>query len=196
MVPSARRALVRARRGVVLVLMATLAPGCGTAAAPSGTRPGAAGGHGAPGTVGGHGHRGPARDSFQGSIRSATGTYSGDTGRAHIYLHPTGAGPRRHVTVTFAGLPCAGADHCVELSGTLTGILAAGPGHMPDVGHGYVLSGVGSIDPLGRATGRGAVQGTGFIARGEESLSITVTGASGSVTLDATSPPVHGFSSP
>ena len=192
----ARRALVRARRPVVVVLIAALAAGCGTAAAPSGTGPGAAGGHGGRGTVGGHGHGAPARDSFQGSIRSATGTYSGDTGRASIYLHPTGAGPRRSVTVTFAGLPCQGATHCVELSGTLTGTLAAGPGHMPDVGHGYVLSGAGAIHPLGRARCRGAVQGTGFIARGEESLSITVTGASGSVTLDATSPPVHGFTSP
>ena len=190
----APRAVVRARRPVVLVLTAALAAGCGTAAAPSGTGP--AGGHRGPGAVGGHGHGRPARDSFQGSIRSATGTYSGDTGRAHIYLHPTGAGPRRSVTVTFAGLPCRGANHCVELSGTLTGTIAAGPGHIPDVGHAYVLSGAGSIHPLGRARGRGAVQGTGFIARGEESLSITVTGASGSVTLDATSPPVHGFTSP
>jgi hypothetical protein len=138
----------------------------------------------------------PAKDSFEGSLRSGTGAYAGITGRAHVYLRPEGDGARRSVTLTLVGLPCAGASHCVALSGTVHGTLAPGPREVPDVGHGYVLSGAGSVDPLGRATVRGGVTGTGFIARGQETLTLILTGVSGSITLEAMSPTVHGFTSP
>ena len=100
------------------------------------------------------------------------------------------------MTITLVGLPCAGASHCLTLSGTVHGTLATGPRSVPDVGHGYVVSGAGLVKPVGQATVRGGVEGTGFIARGQESLTLTLTGGSGSVTVAALSPTVHGFTSP
>jgi hypothetical protein len=100
------------------------------------------------------------------------------------------------VTITLAGVSCGGASHCLELSGTIRGTLSPSPVHTPDVGHGYLLAGAGSVHPIGRTTARGGVAGTGFIQRGHESLTLTLTGASGSVTLLALSGPVGGFTSP
>jgi hypothetical protein len=147
-------------------------------------------------TVGGSGQGVPTRDSFEGSIRSATGKYFGYNGRFHIYLRSKGSGSRRPVTIIIAGLPCAGASHCLELSGTLPGTLTPSPVHIADVGHRYLLAGSGSIHPIGQATARGEVAGTGFIRQGHETLTLALTGAFGSITLDALSPSVGGFTSP
>lgn len=190
-----------ARRVVLLVLAAALAlvgAGCGTAAMNSGTSAGSA--HGAGGNGGGGRHgvgpHVPARDSFQGSIRSARGSLSGLTGRAQVFLRPMGKQPRRSVTITLVGLPCAGGGHCVKLSGTATGTLSATRGSLPDVGHSEAMTGAGSIQPLGHVTIQGVVRGTGFIQRGREALTLTVSNSSGAVTLETLSAPVKGFSSP
>lgn len=190
-----------ARRVVPLVLMATLAvagQGCQTRTTQTGTPAGT--GHGAEGSGGGglHGPGSdvPARDSFRGSIRSARGSLSGSTGRAQLYLRPAGNGPRRSVKITIVALPCAGASHCLELSGTATGTLSATRSRLPDVGHAEMLTASGSIRPLGQATIQGEVRGTGFIQSGRETLILTVSSPSGAVTLEALSSPVKGFSSP
>lgn len=192
MIPGPRRTAIRARRPLALLLIAGLAAagaGCGSAGRGSTTS--------GPGRIPpGGGHGVPPRDSFRGQIRSATGAYSGHTGRVVIYLHPTGKGPRRSVTVTFIGSSCPGGTSCLELSGAVTGTLASATGHIPDVGHSYSLSGSGTVHPIGRAMIRGVVTGTGFIQHGQETLTLTVTGGSGSVTLAALSAPVGGFRSP
>lgn len=193
--PVARPSVKAARRSVALVLMAALVAlgaACGAVAPRTGQTGGGQTSSGQ--TPGGGGV--PARDRFQGSVSSATGTFAGHTGRARVYLRPLGGGATRSVTITFAGLPCAGASRCLDLSGTARGALAPGPGHTPDVGHGYVLSAVGSIRPLGRTRVIGGVHGTGFIAHGQEMLTLTLTTGSGSVTIEARSAPVRGFTSP
>jgi hypothetical protein len=165
--------------------------GCGNAGPSASSSVGPGGG-----TAHGAGSHVPSRDSFQGSIRSAAGSYAGYTGRVRIFLHPKGQGLRRTVTVELAGLPCAGASHCLSLSGSLTGALIPAPGHMPDVGRGELVSGAGSVHPLGHVMIRGEVRGTGFIQRGREVLTLTLTSSKGTMTLQATSPSVHGFTSP
>jgi hypothetical protein len=59
-----------------------------------------------------------------------------------------------------------------------------------------VLTGAGSIQPLGHATVQGEIHGTGFIQKGRETLILTVSNSAGAVTLEALSSPVKGFSSP
>ena len=197
MVPAARRAPVAARRVVPAGLVAALAAagaGCGVAGSPSGTAISTSGGTGT-GLVGVPRHV-AAKDSFQGSIRSGTGKYAGDTGHAHVYLSAAGKGLTRSVKITLIGLPCPHSSHCLKLSGTANGTLTPSRVHTPDVGHGAVLTGSGSIDPLGHAAIRGDVRGTGFIDRGRETLILAVSNSSGTVTLVALSPPVGGFTSP
>ena len=192
----ARRIGIPARRMVAVVFTVGLgaaAAGCGAAGKDSGT---GTRGRGGAGGAGNPGLGVPAKDSFEGPLRSGTGAYAGAAGRARVYLRPEGAGARRSVTITLVGLPCAGASHCLALSGTVHGALAAGPRAVPDVGHGYVLTGAGLVRPIGRVSVRGGVTGTGFIIRGQETLTLTLTGASGSVSLIAMSPTVHGFTSP
>lgn len=191
--PGPRRTVIRACRPVAPILITGLAAGCGAAATHSSGTAGS--GHGGQ-TTQGVPQRLAGRDYFTGSIRSGSGAYAGNTGRIHIYLQPTGRGLRRSATITLAGLPCTGATHCLDLSGRLGGTLTASAVHIPDVGRGYALTGTGSVHPLGRVTGRGQVQGTGFIARGHESLTLTLTGGSGSVTVQALSSTVGGFTSP
>ena len=194
---AARRASVVARRAVSPVLMASLAAagvGCGVAGSPSGTSATTSGGTGT-GLVGVPRHV-PAKDSFQASIRSGTGKYAEFSGHARIYLSPAGQGLRRSVKVTLVSLPCSSSSHCLKLSGTATGTLTPSRVHTPDIGHGAALTGAGTIDPLGHATIRGDVRGTGFIKRGRETLTLAVSNSSGTVTLEALSPPVGGFTSP
>jgi hypothetical protein len=196
-VAGARRGFDPAHRPLTIAMAtaAVLLAGCGSAAPGSGTFTGGGGGGGDGGqTGGGSGH--PAKDSFTGSVRSASGKYSGATGRVHLYLRPRGHGVRRSLTLTLAPSSCRAGAKCLRLSGTLTGTLAPGPGHLPDTGDGYLVTATGTVRPLGMVTARGGVQGTGFIRRGQETLNLTLSGPSVSVTIEGLSAAVNGFTSP
>jgi hypothetical protein len=138
----------------------------------------------------------PARDTFTGSIVSGTGAYSGHHGRVKIYLHPSGSGPQRPVQVVLRGACAAGNGSCTNLTGSLSGTLKRSGRQLADAGEHFTLTGAGRVSPLGHATGRGTVQGTGFIARGHEIMELTLTTAHGSVTVQAMSGRVKGFQSP
>ncbi len=145
---------------------------------------------------GGQGDSAPARDSFTGTIISGTGTYSHARGRVRVNLHPRGSGRARPTRVVVIGLCGEAQQGCTELHGRLDGTLSAAGARVPDVGHGFNLAGAGRVSPLGQVTLRGGVSGTGFIARGHEEMRITLSSRSGSVTVQAISGPVKGFSSP
>jgi hypothetical protein len=82
------------------------------------------------------------------------------------------------------------------LAGALSGQLSSSRRGPPDVGHLYLLTGTGRVDPLGQARIRGEVAGTGFISHSHELMRITLSTGSGSVTVRATSGPVKGFTTP
>ena len=154
------------------------------------------GGGGPPGTGGGGADSAPARDSFTGTILSGTGAYSHAHGRVIVHLHPRGSGTARPIRVVVIGRCGGGSHHCTALNGAVSGRLTPAGPRLPDVGHGFKLSGAGRVTPLGHVTLRGAVSGTGFIAHGHEQLTITLSSSSGSMTVQAVSGPVKGFSSP
>jgi hypothetical protein len=146
--------------------------------------------------AGGGGASAPARDTFSGSIVRATGAYSGYRGRVKIYVHSRGSGQKRPLRLVVRGACRTAPGNCRSLSGALIGSIAHAGHQLPDVGNGFTLTGAGPVSPLGHATGRGSVQGTGFIARGYETLTLTLTTSRGSVTVSAQTGPVKGFSSP
>ncbi len=78
----------------------------------------------------------------------------------------------------------------------LSGQLSSSPGGVPDTGHEYTLAGAGQVSRLGRVTIRGDVAGTGFISRGHELMKIILSSSSGSVTVQAHSGTVKGFTAP
>jgi hypothetical protein len=145
----------------------------------------------------GRGRGGPPRDTFVGSIVSATGAYSGYRGQARVYLHPSGSGRTRPARVVLRADCVTSRGHCrAKLDGTLRGTLTAAGRTLPDTGIRDILRANGRIGPLGNATARGWVQGTGFIAHGHELMQITLRTASGSITLQARSLALTGFTSP
>ena len=54
----------------------------------------------------------------------------------------------------------------------------------------------GYLAGLGKTNLGGTVQGTGFVARGNESMSVTLRTPRGTITFDARSDQVPGFTSP
>jgi hypothetical protein len=176
--------------GGVAVCLSLLVGACGAAGPSSST-----GGKTSP-SGGGGGDSAPANDTFTGSIVSGSGTYAGHHGSVTIYLHPHGLVQARAVRVAIRGRCGGSSQGCTDLSGSLTGRLIRSGGHLPDTGSHYSLTGRGRVIPLGDVMAAGAVQGTGFISRGQELIQITLTAASGSVTFRATSGPVKGFTSP
>src|SRR5436305_4013559 len=161
---------------------------CNATASSSGTRGTGTGAHGSSQSA-------PDRDTFVGKVVSGTGAYAGDFGRLRIYLHSRGSGRTRPVKVVLQARPCKGRAHCLRLAGTLKGDLAKRSGGNPDTGRGFSLAGHGRVAPLGKTTANGRGQGSGFIARGHETLSVVLTGPSGSVTIHALSKAVRGFTS-
>jgi hypothetical protein len=138
-----------------------------------------------------------AKDSFSGAISSATGTYAGRGGAVAVTLAPGAAtGNARAVSVTVTGRRCADHRHCLTLLGHLHGTMRAAPRQVPDIGQKLSLQLTGRLAPLGQVGAGGSVQGTGFIARGRESLLLTLHGRQGSVTVHATSGVVPGFTGP
>jgi hypothetical protein len=180
----------RAVAGCLICLPLALSA-CG-AAGSSSSSPGRPSGPGG----GGGGDSAPARDTFTGSISSGRGSFSGAGGHVTVYLHPHGSGKQRTVRIVFRGRCAASASTCTKLNGALSGQLSSPRRGPPDIGHAYTLTGTGRVSPLGQAELRGEVVGTGFITHGHELMRVTLTSPSGTVTVQATSGPVKGFTTP
>ena len=167
-----------ARRSALAAILATA---CGLAGGPAGAAPRA-------GVA--------VRDSFSGTIGSATGAARGDSGTVKVTLAPgAGTGDRRTVTVILSGRVCRD-RRCRALGGRLRGTLIRRPNRIPDIGQRFTLALAGSVAPLGPLSGDGTVNGTGFIARGRETLAIRLRARHGTVALLARSAVVPGFTSP
>jgi hypothetical protein len=137
------------------------------------------------------------KDAFSGTISSATGAYAGHGGAVAVTLAPGAAtGNARSVAITVAGPRCVDHRRCLRLVGHLNGTMRAGPHQVPDIGQQFSLQLTGRLAPIGQVGADGSVQGTGFIAHGRESLSLTLHGPHGSVTVHAQSGLVPGFTSP
>jgi hypothetical protein len=138
----------------------------------------------------------PTKDTFSGAIVAASGALSGDRGTVTVLLHVgSSATASRRLSLTIRGAACGARKSCVRLSGTPTGSLRA-RSSIPDTGHRYIVSASGPIAPIGRAAVTGTVTGTGFIRRGREQLRLTLRTAHGTITIDAQSAELPGFSSP
>jgi hypothetical protein len=136
-------------------------------------------------------------DVFTGAIASTTGGFKDDHGRVRVYLHPApSTSAVRAVTVRFTALPCRSRKRCIKLSGTLTGTLVLQPSSLPDVGSTFTLQAAGTLSRIGHGTVMGRVESPGFIARGRERLHMNLVAARGQLTVDASSEPVPGFTSP
>jgi hypothetical protein len=64
----------------------------------------------------------------------------------------------------------------------------------PDAGQVQVLTGSGTVTPLGKVSAAGTLHATGFIASGRAGGMVTLSNAHGSVTIELTGPRQHGFS--
>jgi hypothetical protein len=64
----------------------------------------------------------------------------------------------------------------------------------PDVGQEQLLTGSGSVQPLGKVDAAGTLHATGFIARGRATGTVTLSNAQGTVTIKLTGPRQRGFS--
>lgn len=139
----------------------------------------------------------PAKDTFHGAVAKATGGLSADRGDVTILLHVTqSTEASRHLELALVGAACGTAPHCLRLTGTLAGTISARPGTIPDVGRHYELSVSGQSGTLGRVSGSGSVSGVGYIRQGHEGLTLTLAAKRGSLTINAVSPTVPGFTSP
>ena len=139
----------------------------------------------------------PAKDHFHARITTGHGRWHHAVGRFGIDLAP---GPFndavRQLTIEFRGRGCTHKRLCIRPRGRLSGTMTAAPHAVPDVGRRYTIAASGRLTRLGNVTVTGTVAGTGFIAQGEETMTLTITNRSGSVTVDAHTGPVPGFSSP
>lgn len=165
-------------------------PGTGPGGPGTTTAPAPGGSGGQPGQGAGAG------SNFRASVASASGAYAGEGGRAEISVQAHGSGASRPVKLAFRSLPCRGAPQCVQLDGTLVGAIATRRAGPPDVGRSFSVTANGRLSTLGRVTATGIGHGTGFIARGRETLDLTLTSRSGRITLRAVSGTVRGFTSP
>lgn len=139
----------------------------------------------------------PAKDTFRGHITKATGRLAGDNGRITVLLHVAQSSEGvRKLKLTLSGAPCAGAEHCLRLSGVLSGMLSARPATIPDVGRRYDVSVSGSLSTFSHVSATGTVAGVGFVRAGHEGLTLTLETPRGKVMIVALSPRVPGFTSP
>jgi hypothetical protein len=133
-----------------------------------------------------------AKDRFAGRIVGAKGSFAGDRGTVVILLVP---GANSTVTVALSGHRCATTRHCLRLSGTATGTITERQS-IPDVGRTFTIRASGIVTPLGATAQSGTGHGTGFILYGHEQLQLRLSAASGTVTIDAQTGRVPGFTSP
>ncbi|MDQ2733288.1 MAG: hypothetical protein M3Y56_16685 [Armatimonadota bacterium] len=81
------------------------------------------------------------------------------------------------------------------LSGAVTGTYTIQQ-TIPDVGATYMLTGMGTVAPLGQVQVAGSFRTPGNIATGTATGQLTLTGSSGTTTLTLTGPQQAGFSPP
>lgn len=137
-----------------------------------------------------------ARDLFAGAIGPGSGAFSGASGHVKVALVPgAGSGNVRRVVVTLSGHLCR-RGRCRTIGGRLHGSLARPAHQVPDTGQRFTLQLTGKVAPLGTVSANGRVNGTGFIARGHETLVVTISVPRGALSLSAQSPLVPGFTSP
>jgi hypothetical protein len=139
----------------------------------------------------------PARDHFTGSISRGTGSFAGTQGAVSIrvFVGPQ-IGSFRAFSLAIGPLPCTAGGHCTSLSGRASGHAARAGEPIADVGITLRFRAAGRVSPIGHVSATGVVRGTGFIARGHEWLQLSLTGRAGSVTIEALSPLVPGFTTP
>jgi hypothetical protein len=137
------------------------------------------------------------QDSFTGRITGGTGAWHGASGRVSIQIldYPSPSSTRV-IGLAFDGKPCRGGTGCVRLGGRLTGSLTPGPKQLPDAGDVFEVTAHGTLKPLGSTHAHGSVHGTGFIAKGQEGMHLTLRGGGGSMTISADSATVPGFTNP
>ena len=136
----------------------------------------------------------PARDSFQGTLSGGTGAYRGAHGTLSVLVDAPGpTGARRRLTLRISSATCRG---CLRMSGVLEGYMTPGRRQTPDTGSNYSIVAAGRLHNLGSTRTTGTATGTGFIARGRETMQLTLRTSRGSVMLNALSGEVSGFSSP
>ena len=134
-----------------------------------------------------------AADKFTGHLTAPTGKFAGKHAHLKIVLRHV---RRNTISLTFSGRPCGKQTRCLRLRGKLHGTMTEQPSKVPDAGRGFKLSVAARIKPLGATTGTGSAHGTGFIARGRATLHLFLTASRGSVTIDANSGRLGGFTSP
>jgi hypothetical protein len=84
-------------------------------------------------------------------------------------------------------------SHHIALNGEIGGKWMVLPTANPDAGVTQSLTGSGTVGPLGNVQAKGILHGTGFIATGRSTGTLTLSNAQGSVTLLLTGSPQPGF---
>jgi hypothetical protein len=82
-----------------------------------------------------------------------------------------------------------------HLSGEVSGTWSAQP-PPPDGGTTQSLTGTGQVAPLGTVQATGTLVTPGFVGTGQTTGTMTLTTASGSITIQLAGPPQPGFSGP
>ena len=136
----------------------------------------------------------PAKDRFSGRITSATGYWRPDHGRVHIELSLAASSKQtRRMTLSVRGAACGRTRHCLDLSGRMAGSITRRFVPIADIGASETVRGAGGLKPLGQTSLSGTIGGTGMIARGRETMTLTLATSRGTLTIQATSPVVPGF---
>jgi hypothetical protein len=136
-----------------------------------------------------------AADALSGRVTSTRGHWRHDHGRLAVRLAPSGSGATRHLAVRITGSRCGTQAACLKLTGTLSGTITARASN-PDVGRTFAIKAHGTVAPLGHVSATGTAHGTGFVAHGRVTASLTLTDSRGAVTVSVSSAPVPGFTSP
>jgi hypothetical protein len=129
--------------------------------------------------------------SFTGTVKTKHGAHAGASHPVRVVLRRSATA--HHFTATLTASGCTGSATCPH--GSLAGTWAAKtstPGG-PDAGTDDVLKAAGSITPLGHVTATGTADGTGFIARGRQTLHLTLHGDGTTLTVSALSGDVPSF---
>ena len=134
------------------------------------------------------------QDRFTARPVSGSGRYGRMTGKLRLALEvrASSAGTRS-VILGVRGSLCR--PRCAAVSGKLKGTLRRELSN-PDIGQSLTLIVKGRLVPFGHLDARGSMHGTGFIARGHETLQLTFAARHGKFTITGESPQVPGFTSP
>ncbi|HWE08267.1 MAG TPA: hypothetical protein VG325_02865 [Solirubrobacteraceae bacterium] len=139
--------------------------------------------------------RAPAKDRFTATAAATGGRLGGYRGAATLSLYPRHGAATRRLKITVIGGICRAAKRCLRLSGTLSGTIKEQPAK-PDRGQTFVIGAAGTLAPLGRVSGSGGGQGTGFVHAGHESLWLSFAGQGGRVSMTGESGRVPAYTAP